>query len=85
MRPCWYVFIFRGGLNQPPPKALRFSHRSGERETRVTGDELQGTMGRVQLSPSRLPLRACFKERRLGTRQGLDHVVGWRLSTDVSL
>ena len=49
-----------------------------ERETRVTGDEPQGTMGRVQtageatsrpLSPSRLPLRAP-KERRLGTRQG---------------
>ena len=31
---------------QPPPQALRFSH--GERETRVTGDEPQGTMGRVQ-------------------------------------
>ena len=30
---------------------------------RVTGDEPQGTMGRV--------LRARFKERRLGTRQGL--------------
>ena len=38
---------------------------------RVTGDEPQGTMGRVQLSPSRLPLRARFKERRLGTRQVL--------------
>ena len=46
---------------------------------RVTGDELQGTMERVQtageaprpLSPSRLPLRARFKERRLGTRQVL--------------
>ena len=25
-----------------------FSHRRGERETRVTGDEPQGTMGRVQ-------------------------------------
>ena len=45
---------------------------------RVTGDEPQGAMGRVQtpgeatsrpLSPSRLPLRARFKERRLGTRQ----------------
>ena len=32
----------------------------------VTGYEPQGTMGRV---PSRLPLRARFKERRLGTRQ----------------
>ena len=55
--------------SQPPPQALRFSHRRGERETRVTGDEPQGTMGRVQtageapsrpLSPSRLPLRAHF-------------------------
>ena len=33
---------------QPPPQALRFSHGRGERETRVTGDEPQGTMGRVQ-------------------------------------
>ena len=33
---------------QPPPQALRFSHHRGERETRVTGDEPQGTMGRVQ-------------------------------------
>ena len=55
--------------NQPPPQALRFSHRRGERETRVTGDEPQGTMGRVQTageatsrpsSPFRLPLRAHF-------------------------
>ena len=30
---------------QPPPQALRFSHRRGERETRVTGDEPQATMG----------------------------------------
>ena len=35
---------------QPPPQALRFSHRRGERETRVTGDEPQGTMGRVQMA-----------------------------------
>ena len=31
--------------SQPPPQALRFSHGRGERETRVTGDEPQGTMG----------------------------------------
>ena len=58
---------------QPPPQALRFSHGRGERETRVTGDEPQGTMGRVQtageatsrpLSPSRLPLRAPFHQKR---------------------
>ena len=35
-------------MGQPPPQALRFSHGRGERETRVTGDEPQGTMGRVQ-------------------------------------
>ena len=35
-------------IYQPPPQALRFSHGRGERETRVTGDEPQGTMGRVQ-------------------------------------
>ena len=35
-------------VGQPPPQALRFSHGRGERETRVTGDEPQGTMGRVQ-------------------------------------
>ena len=49
--------------NQPPPQALHFSQGRGERETRVTGDELQGTMGRVQtLSPSRLPLPAHRRE-----------------------
>ena len=60
---------------QPPPQALRFAHGRGERETRVTGDEPQGTMGRVQTAgeaPSR-PLSSSFartsKERRLGTRQ----------------
>ena len=30
--------------DQPPPQALRFSHGRGERETRVTGDEPQGTI-----------------------------------------
>ena len=62
---------------QPPPPALRFSHRRGERETRVTGDEPQGTMGRVQtsrpLSPSRLPLRAHFHRQR-GTSAGYEAV-----------
>ena len=59
--------------SQPLPQALRFSHRRGECETRVPGDEPQGTMGRVQtageapsrpLSPSRLPLRAHFHRER---------------------
>ena len=41
--------LLRGYTYTPaPPQALRFSHRRGERETRVTGDALQGTMGRVQ-------------------------------------
>ena len=35
-------------MGQPPPQALRFSHGRGERETRVTCDEPQGTMRRVQ-------------------------------------
>ena len=60
---------------QRPPQALRFSRGRGERENRVTGDEPQGTTGRVQtaveapsrltsrpLSPSRLPLRAHQRE-----------------------
>ena len=44
------VNLFDPGQNQPPPQALRFSHGRGERETslRVTGDQPQGTMGRVQ-------------------------------------
>ena len=46
---------------QPPPQALRFSHGRSERETRVTGDDPQGTMGRV---PSHLPLRAHFHRKR---------------------
>ena len=29
------------GMHLPPPQALRFSHGRGERETRVTGDELR--------------------------------------------
>ena len=31
---------------------------------RVTGDEPQGTMGRLRTSPSRLPLRAHFNQKR---------------------
>jgi len=62
-----YIYYSFKILQQSPPQALRFSHRRGERETRVTGDEPRGTMGRVQmagertfraLSPSCFPLRA---------------------------
>ena len=63
-------FAFRALITQaqPPPQALRFLHRRGERETWVTGDEPLGTMGWVQtagpLSPSCLPLRAHFHRER---------------------
>ena len=63
------VAVCSYGWLQPPPQALRFSHGREASAKRVTGDEPQETMGRV-LSTSRLPLRARFKERRLGTRQG---------------
>ena len=58
--------------HQPPDRELPFLHR-GERETRVTGDEEQGTMGRRKMrgeatsrpfSPSRLPLRANFPREK---------------------
>ena len=52
---CW---MFAIGQVQPPPQALRFSHGRGERETRVTGDEPQGTMGRVQTA-GEAPARSC--------------------------
>ena len=51
-----------------PPQALRFSYRRGERETRVTGDEPQGTMGRV-LFLSSFARTFSSRERRPGTRQ----------------
>ena len=55
-------------FSQPPPQALRFLQSRG-----ATGDEPQGTIGRVQtagkatsrpLSPSRLPLRVHFHRER---------------------
>ena len=73
---------------QPPPQALRFSHGKGERETRVTGDEPQGTMESVQTageapsrpsSSSRLPLRAHRKRDVwvLGTDNGMSSCSSW--------
>jgi len=56
----------------PPPQALCISH-GGERETRVTGNEAQWTMGSRKkrreapsrpFSPSHLPLRANFYPER---------------------
>ena len=59
----------------------RFVFRMAEASAkRVTGDEPQGTMGRVQtaggatsrpLCPSRLSFARTFSERRLGTRQDI--------------
>ena len=66
--PVFSIGIVR---DQPPPQALRFSHGRGERETRVTGDEPQGTMGRVSFPPS-FARTFSSKERRLGTRQVQD-------------
>ena len=66
---------------QPPPQALRFWHSRGELETRVTGDEPQGNVGRVQTAgeapdispvvsfPSSFARTFLSIERRLGTRQ----------------
>ena len=51
-------------MSQLHPQALRFSHGRGARETRMTGDEPQGTVGRVHMSPSRLPLRTHFHRER---------------------
>ena len=52
----------------------RFVFRMAEASAkRVTGDEPQGTMRRVQTA-SRLPLRARLKERRLGARQSAKYV-----------
>ena len=63
-------------FTQPPLQVLRFSHRRGERETRETADEPQGTMGRVQpvvspvvSFPPSFVRTFSSRERRLGTRQ----------------
>ena len=56
MYGCW-MFTLETVRPQPPPQALRFSHGRGERETRVTGDQPQGTMGTVQPSFARTSKR----------------------------
>ena len=43
----WQTGLY-GDLYQSPAQALRFSYYRVEREKRVTGDEPQGTMGKVQ-------------------------------------
>ena len=58
----WNFTSFEGikGFSQPPPQALHFSRRRGERETRVTGDEPQGTMGKVQTAGEAPRLARCL-------------------------
>ena len=57
-KPLLVRFFLMWVLFQPPPQALLFSHGRGERETRVTGDEPQGTMERVQTA-GEAPARSC--------------------------
>ena len=70
------------GQMQPPLRALRFSHGRGERETRVTGDEPQGTMGRVQtagearLARCLLPAHIFIKRQTSGYEAGSDGSCG---------
>ena len=49
---------------QRPPQALRFPHGRGECETRVTGDEPQGIIGRLQTASRRknvMSMRELFR------------------------
>ena len=46
---------------QPPPQALRFSHGRGAKQ--VTGDEPQGTMGRVETAGE-----LCLSNRQFAIR-----------------
>ena len=68
-------------VNQLPPQALRFSHRRGERETRVTGDEPEETMGRVArcLLPAFLCVHIFIERERCGYEAGSDTSSVWNL------
>ena len=77
--PLYLLRILRTNLKHVPDTASSSGasffayHGRGERETRVTGDEPQGTMGRVQTAGEArclLPAFLCahIAERRLGTR-----------------
>ena len=61
-------------VNQLPPQALRFSHRRGEHETQVTGDEPQETMGRVArcLLPAFLGVHIFIERETSGYEAGSD-------------
>ena len=68
---------WRTGWHQPPPQALRFSHGRGERETRVTGDEPQGTMERVKTAgdlPAFLCAHIFIKRETSGYEAGVAHL-----------
>ena len=59
-------------VSQLPPQALRFSHRRGERETRVTGDEPRKRRWEgspVVSFPPSFAFSFLSRERRVGTRQ----------------
>ena len=63
----WFWTIFwLDAPDQPAPQALRFLHGRSERETLMTGDEPQGTMGRVH--PRCLPFTKIFPKIRLESK-----------------
>ena len=63
----WFWTIFwLDAPDQPAPQALRFLHGRSERETLMTGDEPQGTMGRVH--PGCLPFTKIFPKIRLESK-----------------
>ena len=63
----WFWTIFwLDAPDQPAPQALRFLHGRSERETLMTGDEPQGTMGRV--NPGCLPFTKIFPKIRLESK-----------------
>ena len=68
-------------VSQLPPQALRFSHRRGERETRVTGDEPQETMGRVArcLLPAFLCVLIFIERETCGYEAGNDTSSVWNI------
>ena len=63
-------FRLESSVGQPPPQALRFSHRKGKHETRVTGDEPP-----VVSFPPSFARTFSSRERRLGTRQSVGCVL----------
>ena len=63
----WFWTIFwLDAPDQPAPQALRFLHGRSECETLMTGDEPQGTMGRVH--PGSLPFTKIFPKIRLESK-----------------